>query len=266
MGMGEPLNNYANVVAAGKVLVDVKRFNLSPGRVTVSTVGVVNRMKSIHADLPGVSLALSLHAPSQDLRQKIIPTAKAYPLHKLMGALKEHLRQREKSFGHNQFVMIEYILLSGVNDMENIAEELAKLLLPLQQQVKVNLIPYNPIFNPQGLAQTFEAPSEESIKAFKSVLSKKYGIFCTVRTEMGQDVNGACGQLACVAKAKPDYSEDIEDMFSPKKSKSQLRLTTKKQRRHKPVHLKFMDNRLLLSGVAVAALLSLTAIYVRRVL
>lgn len=100
-------------------------------------------------DLPGVCLALSLHAPTQELRQKIIPTASAYPLHKILDAVQFHLDQDLE-----KCVMIEYILLSGVNDTEEIAEQLAELLRPIKRRVKVNLIPYNPIFNPQGEQQS----------------------------------------------------------------------------------------------------------------
>lgn len=143
--MGEPLNNYASVVQAFKSLVNVKRFNLSAARISISTVGVVGKMKSFHADMPGASLALSLHAPNQELRQKIIPTASAYPLNKIMEAVQQHLsRDAEKA------VMIEYILLAGVNDTEEVARELVDLLQPMKDRVKVNLIPYNPIFNPKG--------------------------------------------------------------------------------------------------------------------
>lgn len=143
--MGEPLNNYASVVQAFKSLVNVKRFNLSAARISISTVGVVGKMKSFHVDMPGACLALSLHAPNQELRQKIIPTASAYPLNKIMEAVQQHLsRDAEKA------VMIEYILLAGVNDTEEVARELVDLLQPMKDRVKVNLIPYNPIFNPKG--------------------------------------------------------------------------------------------------------------------
>jgi|GEM_PF-61331 len=215
MGMGEPLNNYQAVIDACKALTDTSKFGLGPSRVTVSTVGVVNRMRSLHVDAPGVSLALSLHAPNQELRQKIIPTAGAYPLEKLMSALTEHLDAIEKS--RLTYVMIEYILLSGVNDMPEIAVELAHLLEPFKQRVKLNLIPYNPIFNPEGLAKTFVAPKEEDIQRFWNIMQNDHKYFCTVRLEMGQDANAACGQLACISKDAKALGVDIEDLYRKRK-------------------------------------------------
>eukprot|EP01135_Chromosphaera_perkinsii_P004454 Nk52_evm10s282 gene=Nk52_evmTU10s282 len=201
MGMGEPLNNYDSLVGACRALTRRDRYSMAAGRVTVSTVGVVNRMKSLYSDVPGISLALSLHAPNQALREFIIPTAKAYPIPKMMAALRGYLDQRQADTGKDSYVMIEYILLSGVNDMPEIAHELGALLNEhIPGQVKLNLIPYNPIFNPEGLAKTFVPPTEEDIETFQRILQTEHNVFCTVRTEMGQDVNGACGQLACVSE------------------------------------------------------------------
>ncbi|GBG24519.1 Dual-specificity RNA methyltransferase RlmN [Hondaea fermentalgiana] len=221
MGMGEPLNNYNAVVSACQAMSNTARFSMSPSRITLSTVGVVNRMKTLARDLPGVSLALSLHAPNQELRQQIIPTASAYPLDKIMEAVQEHLEtgtaSRRKRTARDEkregFVMIEYILLSGVNDTPAIAHELAALLGPLKDQVKLNLIPYNPIFNAEGLAKTFKPPTSDDVETFQRILQKDHGIFTTVRVEMGQDVNGACGQLACVSEQARDEAVDIEDLL-----------------------------------------------------
>lgn len=214
MGMGEPLNNYSNVVAAVRALTDPGRFALAPGKITISTVGVTNRMKTLADDLPGVSLALSLHAPNQELRLKIIPTAGAYPLDKLIQALETHLNS-PSAIEHEQYVMIEYILLSGVNDTVPLAHELASILERIKDRVKINLIPYNPIFNPEGLAKTFVPPPPRDVERFRSALQFDHGLFCTVRTEMGQDVNGACGQLACITEQKADI--DIEDLYKSRK-------------------------------------------------
>jgi len=221
MGEGEPLNNYAAVIEACKALTEPNKFSLSPSKITISTVGVVNRMKALAKDVPGISLALSLHAPNQELRQRIIPTAGAYPVPQLVEALEEHLnarsagsrkRNKRDSYGAG-FVMIEYILLSGVNDTESLAHELAVLLQPIKNHVKCNLIPYNPIFNPEGLAKTFEPPTEHDVQRFREILQYEHGIFTTVRTEMGQDVNGACGQLACVSEEAKSREVDIEDIL-----------------------------------------------------
>jgi len=216
MGMGEPLNNYSCVVSAVSAMTDPGRFGLAPGKVTISTVGVTNRMRMLFKDLPGVSLALSLHAPNQELRQKIIPTASAYPIEKLMDAVREWL-DSASAIQHNQYIMIEYILLSGVNDMPELAHELAQLLDPIRSRVKVNLIPYNPIFNPEGLAKTFVPPPAEDVERFRSILQFDHDIFCTVRTEMGQDVNGACGQLACISEQAEKKNVDIEDLYQTRK-------------------------------------------------
>lgn len=104
---GEPLNNYAAVCAAVQQMTDPRLFALSRRHVTVSTVGVVPRLAQMAADLPGVSLALSLHAPTQELRQRIVPSARAYPLPKLMGALAAYQEQTQ------QRVFVEYVMLSG---------------------------------------------------------------------------------------------------------------------------------------------------------
>lgn len=226
MGMGEPLNNYNSVVAACQAMSDTARFSMSPSRITLSTVGVTNRMKTLAHDLPGISLALSLHAPNQELRQQIIPTASAYPLDKIMEAVQDYLnagtasrRKRTKSDDKREgFVMIEYILLNGVNDTPEVARELADLLRPLKDQVKLNLIPYNPIFNAEGLAKTFKPPTADDVSTFQNILQKENGIFTTVRVEMGQDVNGACGQLACVSEQARNESVDIEDLLRERRA------------------------------------------------
>jgi len=285
MGMGEPLNNYHAVVTACRAVNS--RFGLQQHRLTVSTVGVVNRMKTLHEDLPGVSLALSLHAPNQELRKKIIPTAGAYPIPKLLEALETYLGQRKASTGKDAYVMIEYILLAGVNDMPEIAEELAQLLMPLKSQVKVNLIPYNPIFNPEGLAKTFVQPSEEAQVRFKSILQDRHGIFCTIRTEMGQDVNGACGQLACISKEAREGGVDIEDLYRnrqhddlynkqtgenirKKKATAQLKFRKRKQAACgsqqsilDTLRQGVTENPLLATGVLAAVFASLAVITIR---
>lgn len=220
MGMGEPLNNYTEVVQAVRTMVDPGRFSLSPSRVTISTVGVVNRMRQLFQEMPNVRIALSLHAPNQELRQLIIPTATSYPIDKLMATLMEYVTE-QRAVKSDTCVMIEYILLHGVNDMPEIAHELAELLKPMGSHVKVNLIPYNPIFNAQGLAKTFAPPAESDVVEFQRILHQVHGLFCTARKEMGQDMNAACGQLACVAKDDKKLVAagvlDIEDLYQSRK-------------------------------------------------
>jgi adenine C2-methylase RlmN of 23S rRNA A2503 and tRNA A37 len=208
MGMGEPLNNYAAVLAALGPMTDPRGFALAPRHVTVSTVGVVPRIRTLAKDAPGVRLALSLHAPNQTLRERIVPTATAYPLPKLMEAVDAYLASGPKARA-----MIEYCVLGGVNDDVAHATELGELLRG--RDVVVNLIPYNPTDVPMG----HEPPTEEAVRAMAAILAgPPYAHRTTVRKEMGQDIAGACGQLA-LKKKHPDEHQraagDIEDLAGP---------------------------------------------------
>jgi len=206
MGMGEPLNNYEAVLDAIGVMT--KCFGLAPRHITVSTVGVVPRMRALGSDAPEVKLALSLHAPTQELRQVIVPAAKAYKLDSLMGALDDYQRRTRRR------VFVEYVVLAGVNDSEEVAHQAGRLLS--QRDVVLNLIPFNPTFNP-SLPKQYEAPTNAAINAFHRIMSKEYGVPTTVRFEKGQDINGACGQLV-VAKSNSNESTrllgDIEDLMA----------------------------------------------------
>ncbi|ABO95068.1 predicted protein, partial [Ostreococcus lucimarinus CCE9901] len=186
MGMGEPLNNYRNVIDAIEAMTSDKGFGLSPAKITVSTVGVIPRMRTLRRDAPGTRLALSLHAPNQALRQKIVPTATAYKLEDLMATLDEHMAS-----GPKMKTMIEYCVLGGVNDDEACARELGALLRG--KEVIVNLIPLNPTDTPAGHVP----PTREAVQKMLEILtSPEFDLFTTVRHEMGQDIAGACGQLA----------------------------------------------------------------------
>ncbi|KMT03812.1 hypothetical protein BVRB_8g189560 [Beta vulgaris subsp. vulgaris] len=204
MGMGEPLNNYSALVEAVRIMLR-SPFQLSPKRITVSTVGIVHAISKLQHDLPHVNLAVSLHAPVQDIRCQIMPAARAFPLGKLMDAL--HLYQKNSQ----QKIFIEYIMLDGVNDDELQAHQLGKLLETLE--VVVNLIPFNPV----GSTTQFRTTNAAKVKCFQRVLREKYDIRTTVRKEMGQDINGACGQLV-VSKQDKMLAEntglvmDIEDL------------------------------------------------------
>ncbi|KAL4420786.1 hypothetical protein ABPG75_010442 [Micractinium tetrahymenae] len=185
MGMGEPLNNYSAVKAAVSMMTDPRAFGLRRKKVTVSTVGVVPRLLQLADDMPGVSLALSLHAPTQELRQTIVPSAKAFKLDRLMGAVDEYQRRTRQS------VFIEYVMLGpDVNCTEEHAHQLGALLRG--RDVLVNLIPWNPILSP---SISFRAPAEGATAAFHRILRHQYGVNCTIRQEKGQDISGACGQL-----------------------------------------------------------------------
>ncbi|XP_006649584.1 dual-specificity RNA methyltransferase RlmN [Oryza brachyantha] len=182
MGMGEPLNNYNALVEAIQVLTGPP-FQLSPKRITVSTVGIIHSINKFNNDLPHVNLAVSLHAPDQDIRCHIMPAARAFPLGKLMDALQSYQNESKRT------IFIEYIMLDGVNDQEQHAHQLGKLLETFK--AVVNLIPFNPI----GSSSTFKTSSDQNVKKFQKVLRGIYSIRTTVRQQMGQDIAGACGQL-----------------------------------------------------------------------
>ncbi|KAI4375946.1 hypothetical protein MLD38_013756 [Melastoma candidum] len=182
MGMGEPLNNYTALVEAIRVMTQLP-FQLSPRKITVSTVGIIHSINRLHGDLPGVNLAVSLHAPIQELRCQIMPSARAFPLGKLMDSLRTYQRNSK------QKIFIEYIMLDGVNDEEMNAHQLGQLLETFE--VVVNLIPFNPI----GDLSQFTTTTDSKVVRFQKILRESYGIRTTVRKQMGQDISGACGQL-----------------------------------------------------------------------
>jgi len=241
MGMGEPLNNYNAVHAAVTALTDAARFGLSRQHVTVSTVGVVPGMSRLTADLPGVLLALSLHAPNQKLREEIVPAAKAWPLPKLIAALDAHILACSRYSSATKFkgLMVEYVLIREVNDAPAHAAELASLLA--DKPVMVNIIPYNP--NVTAEMHGFEAPTVEAAKAFGKTLMD-HGLKVRLRIERGQDIQAACGQLALVnpsaAKHKSSAAgggvNDIEESATAPKPQnaSNARGITRPRKRRTP--------------------------------
>lgn len=189
MGMGEPLKNYAPVVQSIRLLSDPDLLNLSQRRITVSTVGIVEGIKQLALEGLKVNLVLSLHAPNQKIRIKIIPYARKYPLDEIMAAMDEYAHKTKRD------ITYEYILISGINDHPDHAHELAHLLHG--KQCTVNLIPYNPV---EGLR--LKRPDKKAIKQFRSVL---YGskIVNTCRYTKGDDIAAACGQLALQESPPP---------------------------------------------------------------
>lgn len=180
MGMGEPFLNYQNVMDAIKILNDKNGFNLGARHISISTVGVVEGIEKLANEDMQINLAISLHAPDNETRSKIMPANKSYPIEKILKAVDEYIKKT------NRQVMFEYLMLKNINDSEEHARALAKLMRkPLYM---VNLISYNPtgIFNPSPASQ---------IKKFKEILEYE-GITVTQRHEFGQDIEGACGQLA----------------------------------------------------------------------
>eukprot|EP00299_Pterocystis_sp_00344_P016803 c8428_g1_i1.p1 GENE.c8428_g1_i1~~c8428_g1_i1.p1 ORF type:complete len:276 (+),score=61.53 c8428_g1_i1:474-1301(+) len=206
MGMGEPLHNYQAVVSAVRAMVDQRRFALAPSHVTVSTVGIVPYMLRLSQDLPAVNLALSLHAPTQELRETIVPSAKQYPLPSLIDALAQHQTRTKKK------VLIEYIMIDSVNDTPEQAHQLGVLLKDFD--VHINLIPYNPTL----ATPHFHAPKSEHVQRFQHILYHQYGLATTTRVTMGQDVDGACGQLALQTKEN-EKQMDIEDVVPNTRAK-----------------------------------------------
>jgi 23S rRNA (adenine2503-C2)-methyltransferase len=183
MGMGEPLHHYDETARAIRLLTHPAARGMSPRRITVSTVGLVPGIARLGADFGGkVGLAVSLHAPNDVIRDRIMPMNRKFPIVELMRALREYpLPQRRR-------ITIEYTLMNAVNDGETEARELVQLLRGLR--VKVNLIPMNPIS-----ASELKAPSGNRVAAFQRVLSEA-GVSCFVRTRRGDEVSAACGQLA----------------------------------------------------------------------
>lgn len=182
MGMGEPLENYEAVVQAIQLLNAAEAFQISQRRITVSTVGVVEGIRKLAKEDLQVNLVLSLHAPNQHLRKKIIPYARKYPLDEILLAMDEYAKETRRD------ITYEYTLLQGINDGIEQAEELAALLRG--KQCTVNLIPYNPV---DGLR--LQRPEKEDIVAFRNLLEAK-GIHTTWRYTKGKDIAAACGQLA----------------------------------------------------------------------
>ncbi len=182
MGMGEPLHNYDNVLQALHILNSPQGFNLGARHMTVSTVGLVPAIRKLSQEQLQVNLAISLHAPTDELRSQTMPINKKYPLEELIAACKDYIAVTGRQ------VTFEYVLLAGVNDTEEHARQLAALLAPLKQFAHVNCIPVN------ATSANFKSPSGEAISAFRSILSE-YRISNSVRAERGDDIAAACGQL-----------------------------------------------------------------------
>ena len=181
MGIGEPLDNYENVIRFIKIINDAKGIQIGARHITLSTCGLIPKIKELSELDIQINLAISLHAPNDHLRSEIMPINKAYPLQDLMEAIKEYIKKT------NRRVTMEYILLKGVNDQKKHAKELANLLRGMN--VYVNLIPYNETNHIE-----FQKSDKETIDAFYRELQKEK-IQVTVRREFGSSISAACGQL-----------------------------------------------------------------------
>lgn len=180
MGMGEPLANYTQTIRAVRLLTHPRAFGLAQRHITISTVGVLSGIEKLAEEGLQVGLAISLHAPNDELRQRLIPTAAPGSVARLIEAARR-FRERTK-----RRVTVEYVLIDGVNDELSHALELARLLRG--SDIHVNLIPLNPT------AVGFRRPSPGRVGAFANTL-RRAGVNCTVRQEKGTAISAACGQL-----------------------------------------------------------------------
>lgn len=184
MGMGEPFLNYEEVIKAAHFINKKDTFNIGARRISISTVGIPEKIERFGQDPLQANLAFSLHAPNDNLRSSLIPINKKYPLKEVFESLRTYLEKK------NRKIMVEYVLIKDVNDSLKEAEELVLLLkenLP-PHLFMVNLITYNPTGD-------FKPSSEEKVKSFKKILEKE-NLEVTIRERFGKEIKGACGQLA----------------------------------------------------------------------
>lgn len=204
MGMGEPLHHYEQTVRSLRLLTHPDGLGMSPRRITISTVGLIPGIERLGRDFAGkIGLAVSVHAPNDETRDKIIPMNKRYPVAELMRALRAYPLPKRRR------ITIEYTLIDGVNDAASHARELASILRGIPS--KINLIPMNPIS-----ASELRAPKSESVRQFQEILANA-GYSCFVRTRRGDEVAAACGQLAMA-----------DDLVRKKREREELRTLAKK--------------------------------------
>jgi 23S rRNA (adenine2503-C2)-methyltransferase len=205
MGMGEPLLNYEPTVTALKLMLDDNAYGLSRRRVTLSTSGVVPMIDKLSQDC-AVTIAVSLHASNDTLRDRLVPLNKKYPLRELIAACRRYLK-----FSPRDFITFEYCMIDAVNDTEDHARELINLVQGETREsflhCKFNLIPFNP-FPGSGLKRS----SDLQIRNFAQIL-KRSGIITTVRKTRGDDIDAACGQLAGEVNDRTHVQERMQKML-----------------------------------------------------
>ncbi|MDR1889570.1 MAG: 23S rRNA (adenine(2503)-C(2))-methyltransferase RlmN [Zoogloeaceae bacterium] len=206
MGMGEPLANFDNTVAALRLMLDDNAYGLSRRRVTVSTSGLIPAMDALSDACP-VALAVSLHAPNDKLRDELVPINKKYPLAELMAACLRYLDKAPRDF-----VTFEYILIDGVNDHERDAREL--LALTRRVPCKFNIIPFNPF-----PGSPYRRARPEHIRRFVETLMQA-GVTVTTRKTRGDDIDAACGQLAGKIRDKTQRSVRATSAFMLEEQRS----------------------------------------------
>jgi len=203
MGMGEPLLNFDNVVDAMNLMMEDNAYGISKRRVTLSTSGVVPALDRL-ADVTDVSLAISLHAPNDALRNELVPINKKYPIAMLLDSAKRYIERMPDT---HRKMTIEYTLMREVNDRPEHAEQLAELLRDVP--VKINLIPFNPFE-----LSDYQRVSNNALRRFQQILLDK-GFTVTVRTTRGDDIAAACGQLAGTVNDRTRRSERYRNAERP---------------------------------------------------
>jgi len=182
MGMGEPLHNYTNVMQALRILNSPDGFNLGARHMTVSTVGLAPAIRKLSQEPLQINLAISLHAPTDELRSRTMPVNRKYPIAEVLAACQEYIAATRRQ------VTFEYVLLAGVNDTPEYAHLLGELLAPLKQFAHVNCIPVN------ATTASYRAPGPDAIRTFREILFA-HNVSNSVRAERGDDIAAACGQL-----------------------------------------------------------------------
>jgi 23S rRNA (adenine2503-C2)-methyltransferase len=180
MGMGEPLLNYDNVMAAIKIIQSKDGFGIGARHISISTCGIFAGIKKLAQEDLDINLAISLHAPTDQIRQQLMPIAQTYTIKELLKIVDDYISKK------NRKVMFEYLMIQGINDLDEYAYKLAELMK--NRLCMVNLIEYNP-------TGKFIPSSHSRINAFRNILQKN-GITTIIRSRFGQDIQGACGQLA----------------------------------------------------------------------
>jgi len=201
MGMGEPLLNFDNVVPAMRLMLDDNAYNLGRKRVTLSTAGHVPHIDRLRETLP-VSLAVSLHAPNDALRDELVPLNRAYPITELLAACRRYVADNP-----HEHITFEYVMLDGVNDSITHAKELVRILRGVP--AKMNLIPYNPV-----VGAGYRRSTPEAIDAFRRELSKA-GLLTITRKTRGEDIDAACGQLVGQVQARSARHRRAREGVSP---------------------------------------------------
>ncbi|EKD54811.1 MAG: hypothetical protein ACD_60C00041G0002 [uncultured bacterium] len=196
MGMGEPLLNFENVVNAMNIMLDDFGYGLSKRRVTLSTAGVIPAMYELRK-VSDVALAVSLHAPTDELRNVLVPLNKKYPLKELMTACKEYFKEDKR-----RYVTMEYVMLAGINDSDQHAQQLIRLLKGVR--AKVNLIPFNPFPN-----TAYKRSDQPTIDRFRETLMRA-GINAITRKTRGDAIDAACGQLVGEVKDRTKRSARLK--------------------------------------------------------